>query len=238
MKDLVEHALQDSRQRQTAVGMLMNRYPIEDWRGVAGRLLRSSRRELVLAASGMSECTEDQLEMTREVVEVLLLRGVDVRNLFTSAALSRRPVQRYAEAVHRHGAEVRIVGRALQDTIIVDGCVAVVWGRIGATGEECLLMRGSPVLTSLYRLFGVAWDSANDLSLHTTWFCEDDIDDVTLSVMRLLGAGCKDETAARKLGISVRTYRRHVAEIMRRLDATTRFQAGLRAMQLGLVVPS
>jgi DNA-binding CsgD family transcriptional regulator len=186
----------------------------------------------------MSECTEEQLELTRELVELLLLRGVGVRNLFTPGALARRPVQRYAEAVNRRGAEVRVVGGALQDTIIVDGRVAVVWGRIGTTGEECLLMRGSPVLASLYRLFGVAWDSANDLGLHIAWFSDEDIDDVTLSVMRLLGAGCKDETAARKLGMSVRTYRRHVAEIMRRLGATTRFQAGLRAMQLGLVARS
>jgi DNA-binding CsgD family transcriptional regulator len=236
MKDLVEHALHESRQRQTTAGMLISRYPIEDWRGVAGRLLRSSRREFVLAASGVSECTDEQLEMAREIVELLLVRGVGVRNLFSPGAMSRHPVQRYAEAVSRRGAEVRIVGQALQDTIIVDGRVAVVWGRIGPTGEECLLMRGSPVLTSMYRLFGVAWDAANDLSVHTTWFCEDDIDEVTLSVMRQLGAGCKDETAARKLGMSVRTYRRHVAEIMRRLGATTRFQAGLRAMQLGLVV--
>jgi hypothetical protein len=42
MKDLVEHALRESRQRQTTVGALISRYPIDNWRGVAGQLLRSS----------------------------------------------------------------------------------------------------------------------------------------------------------------------------------------------------
>jgi DNA-binding NarL/FixJ family response regulator len=35
--------------------------------------------------------------------------------------------------------------------------------------------------------------------------------------------------------VSLRTYRRHVAEIMRELDANSRFQAGARAVELGLL---
>ena len=43
-----------------------------------------------------------------------------------------------------------------------------------------------------------------------------------------------DETAARRLTLSLRTYRRRVAELMRTLDADSRFQAGVRAGELGL----
>jgi hypothetical protein len=67
----------------------------------------------------------------------------------------------------------------------------------------------------------------NDLDLHD--------DDTLGGVLSFLAVGSKDATAARELGMSVRTYRRHVAEIMRRLDAVSRFQAGVRAMELGLV---
>ncbi len=35
--------------------------------------------------------------------------------------------------------------------------------------------------------------------------------------------------------MSLRTYRRYVAEILRDLDAISRFQAGARAVQLGLL---
>lgn len=53
-------------------------------------------------------------------------------------------------------------------------------------------------------------------------------------ILQLLAEGAKDETIARVLGISVRTCRRHVAEIMSSLDAVSRFQAGANAALLGL----
>ena len=50
-----------------------------------------------------------------------------------------------------------------------------------------------------------------------------------------LASGSKDEAAARALGMSLRTYRRRVAELMTAVGATSRFQAGLRARELSLV---
>jgi DNA-binding NarL/FixJ family response regulator len=48
-------------------------------------------------------------------------------------------------------------------------------------------------------------------------------------------SGCKDATAARRLDLGLRTYRRRVAELMTALDASSRFQAGARARELGLI---
>ena len=42
------------------------------------------------------------------------------------------------------------------------------------------------------------------------------------------------QAAARRLGTSLRTYRRRVAELMAALEAGSRFQAGVRAGELGL----
>ena len=42
------------------------------------------------------------------------------------------------------------------------------------------------------------------------------------------------EPAARRLGTLLRTYRRRVAELMATLEAGSRFQAGIRAGELGL----
>ena len=47
-------------------------------------------------------------------------------------------------------------------------------------------------------------------------------------------AGLTDEAAARRLGTSLRTYRRRVAELMAAFEAGSRFQAGVRAGELGL----
>jgi DNA-binding NarL/FixJ family response regulator len=52
-------------------------------------------------------------------------------------------------------------------------------------------------------------------------------------LLRLLTAGYTDESAAVRLGISVRTVRRTVSGIMDRLGARSRFQAGVKAADRG-----
>jgi DNA-binding CsgD family transcriptional regulator len=52
-------------------------------------------------------------------------------------------------------------------------------------------------------------------------------------LLRLLADGATDESAARHLGISLRTARRHMAALMTSLAATSRFQAGAEAAKRG-----
>ncbi len=54
-------------------------------------------------------------------------------------------------------------------------------------------------------------------------------------LLRILAAGHSDETAARRLGVSVRTVRRMMAGICERLDARSRFQAGILAARQGWI---
>jgi DNA-binding NarL/FixJ family response regulator len=53
------------------------------------------------------------------------------------------------------------------------------------------------------------------------------------AVLMLMSSGVKDEAAARQLNVSDRTYRRHVADILTRLGASSRFQAGVEAVRRG-----
>ncbi|HEV7963709.1 MAG TPA: helix-turn-helix transcriptional regulator [Actinoplanes sp.] len=53
------------------------------------------------------------------------------------------------------------------------------------------------------------------------------------TLLRLLALGVTDEAAARRMGVSVRTIRRHVSQLLDRLDAVSRFQAGVQAAQRG-----
>jgi DNA-binding NarL/FixJ family response regulator len=82
-------------------------------------------------------------------------------------------------------------------------------------------------------LFEAAWRSATELAVYDAQVAE--IRQLAPQVLDLLGQGVKDETAARVLGLGVRTYRRRVAELMDALGAESRFQAGVRARELGLV---
>ena len=53
------------------------------------------------------------------------------------------------------------------------------------------------------------------------------------ATLRLLAIGHTDESIAKRLGLSDRTVRRIVTDLMRRLDARSRFEAGVRAVQIG-----
>lgn len=53
-------------------------------------------------------------------------------------------------------------------------------------------------------------------------------------ILQALASGLTDASAAKQLGISLRTYRRRVADLMAGLKAESRFQAGLRAGEMGI----
>jgi DNA-binding NarL/FixJ family response regulator len=92
----------------------------------------------------------------------------------------------------------------------------------------------SPALVGgVYSLFTAAWEAATDLGS----YLRGDVPDLApeaREILRALGAGLTDEAAARRLGTSLRTYRRRVAEPMAALEDGSRFQAGVRAGELGL----
>ena len=54
-------------------------------------------------------------------------------------------------------------------------------------------------------------------------------------LLRLLATGQKDEQIARALGMSLRTVRRRIADLMTELGADSRFQAGVEAVRRGWV---
>jgi DNA-binding CsgD family transcriptional regulator len=120
---------------------------------------------------------------------------------------------------------------------IFDRRCALVWDNVPGCGQHCLLIRAPAVVKPLLRLADTTWESALDLEVFDA-FRDPGVDAVAMKVIGLLSSGHKDDVAARQLGVSVRTFRRHVADIMDRLGAKSRFEAGVRAATLGLVDPA
>jgi DNA-binding NarL/FixJ family response regulator len=54
-------------------------------------------------------------------------------------------------------------------------------------------------------------------------------------LLEQLTRGAKDEQIARELGLSLRTVRRRVAEVLGELGADSRFQAGVEAVRRGWI---
>ncbi|MBL3669485.1 helix-turn-helix transcriptional regulator [Streptomyces sp. M2CJ-2] len=117
--------------------------------------------------------------------------------------------------------------------LIVDGRTALV----AATSSGVLqasVIRSITVIRTLQTMFEGAWRNAAPVSERIS-SSNHPRTEVVRQILCCLCAGVTDEVAARQLSVSVRTYRRYVAEIMSMLGASSRFQAGVRAAELGLL---
>ncbi|WP_372407778.1 response regulator transcription factor [Streptomyces luteireticuli] len=130
-------------------------------------------------------------------------------------------------------ARIRVTDTPIPEVIIVNGRAALV--RCGvAGGRRASLVHAPDVVRTLQALFSGVWRTAAPLGgpLRDPAF---GLSEGAHRVLRQMCTGDTDAAAARELSISVRTYRRHAAEILRVLGVTSRFQAGVRAMELGLL---
>jgi DNA-binding NarL/FixJ family response regulator len=100
-----------------------------------------------------------------------------------------------------------------------------------AAGAVQVTDRGT--LTAVLALFEQFWASAAPLDAEPAGPSGDDpgLSRQEHELLRLLMAGLTDEGAGRQLGLSPRTIRRMMADIMKRLDARSRFEAGARAAE-------
>jgi DNA-binding NarL/FixJ family response regulator len=157
-----------------------------------------------------------------------------VYKMYNPGAVADPADARHLLAAAATGARVRIcLAELVHETIIIDRRVAILAGPPvdGVRGYSVVF--APEVVAGVRSLFLATWQGATDLADYLP-ASPPAVDEQGLSILRLLSAGQKDEAAARSLGLSVRTYRRRVAELMTLLGAESRFQAGVRARALGL----
>jgi DNA-binding CsgD family transcriptional regulator len=94
-----------------------------------------------------------------------------------------------------------------------------------------LVIRHPALLAALSALFELAWARAVPISASPSGPVG--IDDAHRVLLPLLVAGLTDQEIATKLGWSHRTVRRWIRDLMTRLGAQTRFQAGYEAVRRG-----
>nr|UMM61376.1 Tsk15 [Streptomyces tasikensis] len=167
--------------------------------------------------------------------EWLLKQGAPVRVLTVAGGGDSCRIGCLETSVHR-GAQVRVSLHPLPGFAVLNRTVAIL-PAVHRDTARSVLVREPHTVHSLRVLFDAVFSRAADwtLAMRFTSPDSDEEEETLLEVLHLMGTGRTDEVAARELGMSVRTYRRHVSEVMQRLDASSRFQAGLRAAELGLM---
>lgn len=172
------------------------------------------------------------------VEEELLAKGIRYRSIYHPEALEQPGqlgyLQRYIEA----GEEARVHPVPMK-MAIADSVQALLPLRPAEPSmQEVLMIHPSPLLDALRLLFELLWEMAVPISAAGT--VEGSRPSAELSpaeqrLLLLLTAGLKDHAIANQVGVVARTTERHVASLMRRLGARSRFQAGVQAVRRGWV---
>ncbi|MFF3173073.1 transcriptional regulator [Streptomyces sp. NPDC057900] len=160
-------------------------------------------------------------------------RGVDVRAVYCLESIE--PPGRLGAILNlaAAGERSRLLPHLPLKARIVDRRIAVV-PLTGGSKDSIVLVHPSGLLDGLMELFEAYWERAEPLLAEGPEVAEGPSEE-ELVLVRLLHSGYKDQAIARQLGVSVRTATRRVAALMQRLDAGTRFQAGVEARERGWV---
>jgi DNA-binding CsgD family transcriptional regulator/DNA-binding MarR family transcriptional regulator len=134
----------------------------------------------------------------------------------------------------RRGERARVGPGVPVKLVIGDKTEAIVSSPADFQRGLAYVLRPSSLLDLATGLFEATWDRA--LPLNRTEPANDaTIDETDRQLLGLLATGATDEVIARTFGWSIRTVQRHLHEIMRRVGAQTRFQAGMEAVRRGWV---
>lgn len=194
-----------------------------------------------LAVSARTECLSfnpgaahrpDAMAASRPLNQAALERGVCIRAIYQDSFRNDPQTLAYARWFTDLGGQARTVPMVPMQMIIVDRELSLLPidpsdPRLGA-----LEVRSPGVLAALCAMFEQVWASATPFGRMAPADARG-LDPQERELLRLLGDGHTDESAARKLGLSVRTIQRMMADLTNRLSAASRFQAGANAVRQG-----
>jgi DNA-binding NarL/FixJ family response regulator len=184
-------------------------------------------REVMVLRSGRPDAA--QLEEFLRVCQSLTQRGIAVRVICEHRSRADFTARMKIKNLMDEGAELRTVSHVPRAAVVFDQSVAVLLA--SADGQTAASrVRSGDVVQFLADMFSHLWDAATPVDSFESGYAEV-ADDLKLAIVSLMAKGYTDEVLARKLGMSVRTCRRHIAAMMRDLDAVSRFQAGVVASQ-------
>lgn len=201
----------------------------EDVVGLIRRLIEESSGDLL-----WSRPDQWRLPVTREIdamVRETLAAGRRSRAIYPARVLEQAPEVIRARA--RSGEQVRVVASMTTRIAVFGDTAALIPDRWGESTARRLVVREHSLVGALTALFDQTWERAMTVP-GLSGGGEDPTGERRLLLLQLT-RGAKDEQIARALGISLRTVRRRVADIMAELGADSRFQAGVEAVRRGWV---
>ncbi|MFD5324750.1 LuxR C-terminal-related transcriptional regulator [Streptomyces sp. NPDC127092] len=175
-----------------------------------------------------------ELRLARPLVLDALRRGAQGRIIYPHTARGDSDTRAHLGELLSVGGQVRTIKEVRDRFLVFDRKTAFI---PAGEGEAIAVVYEGAVAAFLAGLHGRLWESAFDFDSGAAGYAGT-LEDLKATLLDLLASGAKDEVIARRVGMSERTFRRHVATIMQELSATSRFQAGVLAARTGLVDPA
>ncbi|QKW16682.1 LuxR C-terminal-related transcriptional regulator [Verrucosispora sp. NA02020] len=195
-------------------------------------ILRCATEILSLRPGGPR--STDQFSASEASVTSIFVRGLRCQFVYHHTARANPGLTARAKAVAAYGGGIRTTAASFERLIIFDRRVAFVPVDAPGADHAAAVISDDLVVEYLHRTFTHLWANAVPLEL-----AEDQMDEVSLgtrmAILRLMAAGLKDEAIANRLGMALRTCRRHISSILKGLQVSSRFQAGIRIAQLGIL---
>ncbi|ARP73108.1 DNA-binding response regulator [Streptomyces pluripotens] len=162
-----------------------------------------------------------------------IARGVRHRSIYETKFLSDPVGAAILERCAAAGEEIRLLPRLTVKMKLTDGLQALM--ALTPTGSSVALHLTSPVVVDALRhYFELLWREARPLTAPPpSSGAVEERERQRLGIAALMRQGLKDEAIARRLGLTSRTVRRRISEIMDELSAETRFAAGAEAQRRG-----
>ena len=180
----------------------------------------------------MRGCAGREPPAARSVLPIVLdtaRRGVAVRMLCPHTGRGDPVTRAYLCDLAGSGGEVRTCDAVFDLFVVFDRRTAFL-----LTGDGAAMV-DEPVVTGLLcRMHAHLWETATRFAPRRPGY-GDASGPLRSGIIGLLAAGLTDEAIARRLGLSERTLRRHIAALMREMSAESRFQAGVAAARAGLL---
>ncbi|WP_219825798.1 helix-turn-helix domain-containing protein [Nonomuraea typhae] len=225
---------QHSRQRAAQHPEVDHLTGLDEIRTRIEELAASCRTELMAFAPRGAQ-TREAMEASRPLDQAILDRGVLMRTIYVQSIYNDSLTLEYAHWLTAAGAMVRTYGALSQRLLIYDRETALVPVNPEEETRGAVLVRGTGIVNALCEHFESVWEHAAELGVAQPRRQGEELTAQQLAVLRLLADGHTDETIARRLGVSIRTTRRITAELMQILGARSRFQAGVRATERGVL---
>ncbi|MET9721793.1 helix-turn-helix transcriptional regulator [Streptomyces zaomyceticus] len=163
-----------------------------------------------------------------------IANGVRVRAIYGRQEATDPEMEKFLGQRAELGVEIRLAPVVPMNLIIADQQFALVPIRPEQPGEGAILARGSALVRPYLSLYEHCWHTATPYGNEGTAEAGGDgLSEQQRAALLMLASGMKDERIARTLGVSLRTVSRMISELMQELGATSRFEAGARAVRLG-----